>query len=198
MRYFSDENLNSLALKLRRYAEDQADVENTVYWKILRNKVIISICKNMPTTLEDFSAKKVIIGNTKLKKHGKDILSIIHKHREVSDSISEASTNCAKNVNDGRNAMTEKHLLIERAKMYLKLLQDGIHPVTGAPLPQGFMDEKMERCFTFISEVLDNYVELSTKPQQPLKTPQKYSEKKPYYLLPEQAALFEYSNTPLL
>lgn len=59
----------------------------------------------------------------------------------------------------------EKAELIERAKMYLKLLSDGVHPVTGNEIPNdsAFMDEKVKRCFSFISQVLDEYVELSEK-----------------------------------
>ena len=55
--------------------------------------------------------------------------------------------------------------LIDRAKMYLKLLGDGVHPVTGDVIPEGsaFMDEKVKRCFSFISQVLDEYVELTEK-----------------------------------
>ena len=59
----------------------------------------------------------------------------------------------------------EKIELIERAKMYLKLLGDGVHPVTGDVIPKdsAFMDEKVKRCFSFISQVLDEYVELTEK-----------------------------------
>ena len=59
----------------------------------------------------------------------------------------------------------EKIELVERAKMYLKLLGDGIHPVTGDAIPADsvFMDEKVIRCFSFISQVLDEYVELTAK-----------------------------------
>lgn len=59
----------------------------------------------------------------------------------------------------------EKVELTERAKMYLKLLSDGVHPVTGGLIPDEYaiMDEKVKRCFAFISTVLDEYVELSEK-----------------------------------
>jgi hypothetical protein len=59
----------------------------------------------------------------------------------------------------------EKIELVERAKMYLKLLGDGVHPVTGDVIPSdsAFMDEKVKRCFSFISQVLDEYVELKEK-----------------------------------
>ena len=59
----------------------------------------------------------------------------------------------------------EKIELIERAKMYLKLLSDGVHPVSGDFIhgDSAFMDEKVKRCFLFISQILDEYVELSEK-----------------------------------
>lgn len=59
----------------------------------------------------------------------------------------------------------EKIKLIQRAKMYIKLLSDGIHPVTGKEIHDCsvFMDCKVKRCFEFISQVLDEYVELSEK-----------------------------------
>lgn len=59
----------------------------------------------------------------------------------------------------------KKAELIERAKMYLKLLSNGVHPVTGEEIPRdsAFMDEKVKNCFTFIAQVLDEYVELSVK-----------------------------------
>ena len=58
-----------------------------------------------------------------------------------------------------------KNELVERAKMYLKLLGDGVHPVTGDAIPadSAFMDEKVKRCFSFISQILDEYIELSEK-----------------------------------
>ena len=59
----------------------------------------------------------------------------------------------------------EKIELVERAKMYLKLLSDGVHPVTGDIIPgdSACADEKVKRCFSFISQILDEYIELSEK-----------------------------------
>lgn len=62
----------------------------------------------------------------------------------------------------------DKMDLVERAKMYLQLLSNGIHPVTGQSVPQdsAFIDIKVKRCFSFISEVLDEYVALKEKVEQ--------------------------------
>lgn len=59
----------------------------------------------------------------------------------------------------------EKNELIERAKVYLEMLCGGVHPVTGEAIPDGsaFMDERVKRCFSFISQILDEYVELSQR-----------------------------------
>jgi hypothetical protein len=55
--------------------------------------------------------------------------------------------------------------LVERAKMYLKLLSDGVHPITGVEIPNDsvFMDEKVLKCFDFITDILDEYVDLKKK-----------------------------------
>lgn len=62
----------------------------------------------------------------------------------------------------------EKKELVECAKMYLQLLGNGVHPVTGAAIPNdsAFVDAKVKRCFAFITEILDEYVELSRKVEQ--------------------------------
>lgn len=59
----------------------------------------------------------------------------------------------------------EKLELIERAKVYMKLLSDGVHPVTGKEIPKdsALIDDKVKRCFGFISKVLDEYVELTER-----------------------------------
>lgn len=59
----------------------------------------------------------------------------------------------------------EKIELVKRAKMYIKLLSDGIHPVTGDVISEdsAIMDEKVKRCFAFVYEILDEYVELKDK-----------------------------------
>ena len=55
--------------------------------------------------------------------------------------------------------------LVERAKMYLQLLSNGVHPVTGvsASNDSAFIDQKVKKCFAFITEVLDEYIELKEK-----------------------------------
>lgn len=59
----------------------------------------------------------------------------------------------------------EKKQLVERAKMYLQLLENGVHPVTGSEIrdDSALMDEKVKKCFSFIIQTLDEYLELSEK-----------------------------------
>ena len=84
----------------------------------------------------------------------------------------------------------EKIELIERAKMYLKLLGDGVHPVTGDVIPEdsAFMDEKVKRCFSFISQVLDEYVELTEKVEK-----LESEKEKNYYSCFEETRFFNYA-----
>lgn len=62
----------------------------------------------------------------------------------------------------------EKNELIERAKMYLKLLIEGVHPVTGEQIPNdsALLGDKVKNCFGFISDILDEYVKMSEKVEQ--------------------------------
>ena len=79
MKYFSDEKLNDLAMELRKFAEEQARIRNLVFWNILRNKAIVSICKELPTSIEDLRSKKVLIGNKTIENYGDDIVSIVNE-----------------------------------------------------------------------------------------------------------------------
>ena len=97
----------------------------------------------------------------------------------------------------------EKIELVERAKMYLKLLGDGVHPVTGAEIPgdSAFMDEKVRRCFSFISQVLDEYIELSAKVEnlesEKEKTTIVVPKKQAFYITREQCDGIKLSKEPL-
>ncbi len=59
----------------------------------------------------------------------------------------------------------EKVELVERAKMYLKMLGSGVHPVSGVAIPKEsvWSDEKIKRCFEFVTKILDEYIVLSEK-----------------------------------
>ena len=97
----------------------------------------------------------------------------------------------------------EKIELIERAKIYIKLLSDGVHPVTGKAIPEesALMDEKVKRCFEFISQVLDEYVELSDRVERLEGEKEKRTvivpKKQKFRVTPEQCDSIRLSKEPI-
>ena len=97
----------------------------------------------------------------------------------------------------------ERIELVERAKMYLQLLSNGVHPVTGKSIPQdsAFIDQKVKRCFSFISEVLDEYVELKAKVEQLEKDREKHTivvaKKQVFSITQEQCNSIKLSKEPI-
>ena len=97
----------------------------------------------------------------------------------------------------------EKVELIERAKMYLKLLGNGIHPVTGVEIPNdsAFVDAKVKKCFDFISEILDEYIDRSSKVEkleaEKDKTTIVVAKKQEFSITPEQCESIRLSKEPL-
>ena len=97
----------------------------------------------------------------------------------------------------------DKTELIERAKMYLKLLSDGVHPVSGDAIPgdSAFMHEKVKQCFSFISQVLDEYIELSAKVEklesEKEKTTIVVSKKQEFAITQEQCDNIKLSKEPI-
>ena len=93
--------------------------------------------------------------------------------------------------------------LVERAKMYLQLLSNGVHPVTGASVPDdsAFVDTKGKRCFAFITEVLDEYIELKEKVEQLERDRDKntivVAQKQAFSITPEQRNGIRLSKEPL-
>lgn len=93
--------------------------------------------------------------------------------------------------------------LVERAKMYLQLLSNGVHPVTGASVPDdsAFVDTKVKRCFAFITEVLDEYIELKEKVEQLERDRDKntivVAQKQAFSITPEQRNGIRLSKEPL-
>lgn len=59
----------------------------------------------------------------------------------------------------------DKAAAVQRAKTYLKMLCEGVHPVTGQEIPEDsvFFDEKVKKCFSFITETLDEYLLLAER-----------------------------------
>ena len=86
----------------------------------------------------------------------------------------------------------DRAVLVERAKLYLQMLSNGVHPVTGASVPgdSAFVDPKVKRCFSFITEVLDEYIELKEKVEQLERNKDKntivVAQKQAFSITPEQ------------
>ena len=97
----------------------------------------------------------------------------------------------------------ERTELIERAKMYLQLLSSGIHPVTGICVPDDsvFADPKVKKCFDFITEVLDEYIELKEKVEQLERDKDKCTiivpQKQEFSITPEQCDGIRLSKDPV-
>lgn len=93
--------------------------------------------------------------------------------------------------------------LVERAKMYLQMLSNGVHPVTGASVPgdSAFVDPKVKRCFSFITEVLDEYIELKEKVEQLERNKDKntivVAQKQAFSITPEQCDGIRLSKEPV-
>lgn len=80
LRYYGDAKLNGLALDLRRFAETKSKEECVIFWKVLRKKAICDICSKLPTSIQEFYDKKVLLAKLKIKKYGDNIIEIIRKH----------------------------------------------------------------------------------------------------------------------
>jgi hypothetical protein len=97
----------------------------------------------------------------------------------------------------------DRAVLVERAKLYLQMLSNGVHPVTGASVPgdSAFVDPKVKRCFSFITEVLDEYIELKEKVEQLERNKDKntivVAQKQAFSITPEQCDGIRLSKEPV-
>ena len=95
----------------------------------------------------------------------------------------------------------QKIELVERAKTYMKMLGSGVHPLTGEDISSdsALSDERMKRCFEFITTVLDEYIEIATAEaeakaeRQPIVIPQKLK----FYITREQSEKIRLSKKPI-
>lgn len=88
--------------------------------------------------------------------------------------------------------MTELEKL-ERARMYMEKLSEGIDPISDLPLPKVYADsERLSRCFVYVSEVLDKLIRNGGE------VGQKSSVKKSDFMVTEELlAQLTPSNVPL-
>lgn len=88
--------------------------------------------------------------------------------------------------------MTELETL-ERAKMYMEKLANGINPIDGSVIPDEDIvnNVRLSRCFFYVSDVLRQVIENGGV------TPQKKIKKEPFSLTIEQRETFECSTVPI-
>ena len=88
--------------------------------------------------------------------------------------------------------MTELETM-ERAKMYMEKLANGINPIDDSAIPDQDMvnNVRLSRCFFYVADVLRQVIESGGIKQQ--KSPKKM----PFSLPVEERARFEYSQTPI-
>ena len=88
--------------------------------------------------------------------------------------------------------MTELETL-ERAKMYMEKLANGINPIDGSVIPDEDVvnNVRLSRCFFYVSDVLRQVIENGGV------TPQKKIKKEPFSLTVEQREAFDFSAVPI-
>ena len=88
--------------------------------------------------------------------------------------------------------MTELETL-ERAKMYMEKLANGINPVDGIPVPDEDVinNVRLSRCFFYVADVLRQVIENGGV------SPQKKLKKVPFSLPVEKRSAFVFSTTPI-
>ncbi len=93
--------------------------------------------------------------------------------------------------------MTEKDKLL-RAKMYMDKLAQGIDPLSDTYVAETDVvrQERIVRCLTYVSEVLEREIAREEEPIQQ-SVPTRRSQKQPFTLSPEARARFAYSEDPI-
>lgn len=88
--------------------------------------------------------------------------------------------------------MTELETM-ERAKMYMEKLANGINPIDGSIIPDEDVvnNVRLSRCFFYVADVLRQVIDNGGV------TPQKKAKKEAFYLSLERRNAFEYSSTPI-
>lgn len=88
--------------------------------------------------------------------------------------------------------MTEIETM-ERARMYMEKLANGINPIDGSVVPDEDVinNVRLSRCFFYVAEVLRQVIENGgTKPQKKVR-------KIPFFIPMEKRAAFDYSEIPI-
>lgn len=88
--------------------------------------------------------------------------------------------------------MTELETM-ERAKMYMEKLANGIDPISGMPVPDGDVinNVRLSRCFFYVADVLCRVIENGGVPSR------KKEKKRPFFLPVEKRSDFAFSVQPM-
>lgn len=88
--------------------------------------------------------------------------------------------------------MTELETL-ERAKMYMEKLANGINPIDGTMIPDDDVvnNVRLSRCFFYVADVLRQVIDNGGV------SPQRKPKKEPFTISIDQRSSFDYSTTPL-
>lgn len=89
---------------------------------------------------------------------------------------------------------------IEYAKSFIDRLANGVNPIDNSTIPDSDIvnNVRISRCFFYVADILRQVIENGgISPAAQVQIVEKKSKKQPYYLLPEQAERFEYSNVPI-
>ena len=86
--------------------------------------------------------------------------------------------------------------IMQRAKLYVDQMANGVNPLTGQPIPEEDIlnHVRISRCLFYVSDVLRQVIENGGKVSQPRKAS---SSRLPFSISTEQLAQFSFSDTPL-
>ncbi|MBQ9346705.1 MAG: hypothetical protein IJT94_05095 [Oscillibacter sp.] len=86
--------------------------------------------------------------------------------------------------------------VMQRAKMYLDQLANGLNPLTGQPVPDGELlnNVRISRCLFYVSDVLRQVIENGGTVSRPRKAS---GPRRAFTITPQQLAQFPFSDTPL-
>lgn len=88
---------------------------------------------------------------------------------------------------------------IERAKMYIEKLANGIDPITDTNIPEGDVvnNIRIARCFFYVAEILGKVIEQGGLEEHFVERGSRKIIKAPFSLTAEQADRFEFSLSPI-
>lgn len=89
--------------------------------------------------------------------------------------------------------LTEKEKL-QRAKMYMLKLADGIDPISNSKMEDSVLNnERLSKCFLYVAQVLEERVENCSETEKP---PRRTRSKRDFYITKSQVDNIEYTDEP--